>query len=75
MMQALAIVPAVAGGVWSVLQPGLDPFSDEKDALTDGWIRRIWPVVKNPWLFAVFFWGGESQNDQPGFTGIFLKHF
>lgn len=34
MMQALAIgIPAVAGGVWSVLQPGLDPFSDEKDAL------------------------------------------
>ena len=75
-MQALAIgIPAVAGGVWSVLQPGLDPFSDEKDALRGsvGSWGAVTSCETNPWLFAVFFLGGwESKNDQPGFTGIFL---
>jgi len=52
MMQALAIgIPAVAGGVWSVLQPGLDPFSDEKEGDKEtGWCKFV------PRALRVFYW-------------------
>ena len=59
-MQALAIgIPAVAGGVWSVLQPGLDPFSDEKDALrgsVGSWGEMT--SCEKPLVICCFFVGG-----------------
>ena len=62
-MQALAIVPAVAGGVWSVLQPGLDPFSDEKDA-------ELGPVVYG---YLLFFLGGGIKKLATRFNRDFFK--
>lgn len=77
MMQALAIVPAVAGGIWSVLQPGLDPFSDEKDALrgsVGSWgFDQLW---KTPGYLVRFFFGWENQKMiNQVLQGFIVKHF
>ena len=79
MMQALAIVPAVAGGVWSVLQPGLDPFSDEKDALLgtfwailDGLSSDRWET--GPWGIGCIFWESTIIN-QVFIGGSILRRY